>query len=97
MNYQIYSEIFKALGDETRIEILSLLGKNKMCACHILEKFHITQPTLSFHMKKLCDANLVICERIGKWTHYQINEAQLNNLNHFLTTITFKEGNYESN
>lgn len=65
---------FKALGDETRLEIFLMLKTNgKLCACKILEKFNITQPTLSYHMKMLTDSKLVNVEKIGKWHYYSLN------------------------
>jgi len=83
MNYIDYSLIFRALGDPTRLEIIELLSKNKLCACNILEKFRITQPTLSHHMKKLSEAGLIICEKEGKWTHYQLNSVVIDKISEF--------------
>ena len=67
--------IFKALGDENRIKILKLLQSGEKCACILLEDLHITQPTLSHHMKILCDAEIVVGRKDGKWTHYSISAA----------------------
>lgn len=64
--------VFKALGDENRLMILQLLHGGEMCACHLLEQLHISQPTLSHHMKILCDAGIVTGRREGKWMHYSI-------------------------
>ena len=64
--------IFKALGDENRIRILKLLHSGEKCACKLLEELNISQPTLSHHMKILCDAGIVISRREGKWMHYTI-------------------------
>ena len=80
-------KICKALGEETRIEIFEMLRGGKMCACKLLEKFDITQPTLSHHMKVLCDCGLVIAEKDWKWTHYSINEEVLAELLAFLGNV----------
>jgi len=64
--------IFKALGDENRIRILKLLQSGEKCACKLLEELNISQPTLSHHMKILCDAGIVLGRKEGKWTHYSI-------------------------
>jgi len=64
--------IFKALSDENRIRILRLLKGGEKCACKLLEELNISQPTLSHHMKILCDAGIVAGRREGKWTHYSI-------------------------
>ena len=66
--------IFKALGDENRIGILKLLRSGEKCACKLLEEINVTQPTLSHHMKILCDAEIVVGRKEGKWTHYSISE-----------------------
>jgi ArsR family transcriptional regulator len=69
--------IFKALGDGTRLRIFAMLSESELCACHILEEFHITQPTLSYHMKVLTDCGLVRGVRDGAWMKYTLNPAAL--------------------
>lgn len=64
--------VFKALGDENRIRILKMLHGGEKCACKLLEELNIRQPTLSHHMKILCDAGLVTGRKEGKWMHYSI-------------------------
>ncbi|MGN1002639.1 MAG: ArsR/SmtB family transcription factor [Oscillospiraceae bacterium] len=65
--------VFKAFCDENRIRILKLLATGEKCACVLLEDLQITQPTLSHHMKILCDSGVVTGRRDGKWTHYSIS------------------------
>lgn len=72
MEEQRVAALFKALGDENRIRILKLLGTGEKCACRLLEELNISQPTLSHHMKILCDTGIVSGRREGKWTHYSI-------------------------
>ena len=67
------STVFKAFGDENRLRILELLCGGERCACHLLEDLHITQPTLSHHMKILCDSGVVVGRKEGKWMHYSIS------------------------
>ena len=64
--------IFKALSDENRIRILKMLRSGEKCACKLLEELNISQPTLSHHMKILCDAGIVSGRKEGKWMHYSI-------------------------
>lgn len=64
--------VLKALGDENRIRILKILRGGEKCACRLLEALNISQPTLSHHMKILCDAGLVVGRKEGKWMHYSI-------------------------
>ena len=66
------AQIFKALGDENRIQIMRLLRTGEKCACKLLEELDISQPTLSHHMKILCDCALVTGRKEGKWMHYSI-------------------------
>ena len=66
------AQVFKALGDENRIQIMRLLGTGEKCACKLLEELDISQPTLSHHMKILCDCALVTGRKEGKWMHYSI-------------------------
>lgn len=73
-------KILKALGEETRIRIFEMLRGGKLCACKILEKFNITQPTLAHHMKLLCDCGIVIAEKDWKWTYYSLNCAKIDEL-----------------
>ena len=73
-NYEKYADIYKALGDTHRLTIVDMLTGGELCACKILEKFEITQPTLSHHMKTLCDCGLVEGRKQGKWTYYSITK-----------------------
>lgn len=69
---------YKAMADETRLEIIEMLSKENLCACHILEKFDFSQPTLSYHMKILVESNLVLSSKDGNWTRYRLNRPVLN-------------------
>lgn len=86
-NYEQYALFMKALGDETRAEIFDMLSDGELCACNILEKFNITQPTLSYHMKILSDSGLVSSRRDGIWMRYSINSVSLKALREFLDGI----------
>ena len=83
MNSQYYSDVFRALGDETRVRILLLLSQGEMCACKLLEAFKITQPTLSHHLKVLVKGGLVDCKKEGKWCHYSLNQKNLEEMHVF--------------
>ena len=65
--------IFKALCDENRVQIFRILQNGELCACHLLEELQLSQPTLSHHMKILCDSGLVVGRKEGKWMHYSIS------------------------
>ena len=73
MNSKDVALICKALGDSNRLEIVNMLVDGEKCGCKLLERFEITQPTLSHHMKVLCDCGLVNARKEGKWQHYSLN------------------------
>lgn len=63
----------KALSDENRLAIMLALQHGEKCGCVLLEELNITQPTLSHHMKLLCDSSLVTGRKDGKWMYYSIS------------------------
>ena len=65
--------ILKVLCDETRLSILSLLSHNDMNGCEIHRAFDCSQPTISYHMKLLVDAQLVHARKDGCAVIYSIN------------------------
>ena len=87
--------IFKAFCDENRVQILRLLQNGERCACELLDEMSLSQPTLSHHMKILCDSGIVVGRKDGKWMHYSISAegAELaRSCIAELTTVTEKEG-----
>lgn len=88
MTYTDYALCFKALSDETRLQIVEMLKSGTMCACKILECFSITQPTLSYHMKSLTDCGLVTVKKEGVWNYYSVNMELLSKLSTVLASET---------
>ena len=86
-NYEQQVLCFKALSDETRLQILEMLTMGELCACEILDKFQFTQPTLSYHMKNLTQAGLVNARKEGKWTYYSLNDENLKEAGAYFTRI----------
>ncbi|WP_411335331.1 ArsR/SmtB family transcription factor [Ruminococcus gauvreauii] len=80
--------IFKAFCDENRIRIIKLLRSGEKCACKLLEEINVTQPTLSHHMKILCDSGIVVGRKEGKWTHYSISEKGVEQSKECLRQLT---------
>jgi ArsR family transcriptional regulator, arsenate/arsenite/antimonite-responsive transcriptional repressor len=83
-----FALIFKALGDETRLKIIEILSCGELCACDILESFHITQPTLSYHMKILTECGLVNSRKEGSWIRYSNNNELVSEIKKFWDIIT---------
>ncbi|MCL2456223.1 MAG: metalloregulator ArsR/SmtB family transcription factor [Defluviitaleaceae bacterium] len=86
--YKEYAQFFKLLSDPNRLMIVDMLSCGELCACVILEKFQITQPTLSHHMKSLCDGGLINGRKEGKWMYYSLNEETAKSLKTFLDLVT---------
>ncbi|WP_447587518.1 ArsR/SmtB family transcription factor [Microbacterium lacticum] len=66
---------FKALGDPTRVRLLSLIaasGDGEACICDLTEPVGLSQPTVSHHMKLLADAGLATREQRGRWAYYRV-------------------------
>lgn len=80
--------IFKALCDENRVKILKLLRNGEKCACKLLEELNITQPTLSHHMKILCDSEIVVGRKEGKWMHYSLSVNGVEKAKRILNELT---------
>ncbi|WP_353094868.1 metalloregulator ArsR/SmtB family transcription factor [Tissierella praeacuta] len=87
VSYSDYALLLKALGDETRIKIFHMLSQGELCACNLLEEFNITQPTLSYHMKTLCESGLVNGRKDGIWMKYSINKDALKLLKDLFSDI----------
>jgi ArsR family transcriptional regulator len=81
-------QIFKALSDANRLQIVDMLSCGELCACRLLEHFDITQPTLSHHMKVLADCGLVLARKDGIWTHYSLNRERIGDFIGFLSHVT---------
>ncbi|KMO87692.1 ArsR family transcriptional regulator [Megasphaera cerevisiae DSM 20462] len=75
--YSKSTKILKALADPKRLRIVDMLSCGELCACKILEEFHITQPTLSHDMKVLISAGIVNVRPEGKWMQYSLNHENL--------------------
>ncbi|MCL2478729.1 MAG: metalloregulator ArsR/SmtB family transcription factor [Treponema sp.] len=86
--YEENAGFFKALADTNRLMIVDMLSCGELCACKILEKFDITQPTLSHHMKTLCDCGLVKSRKEGKWMYYTLDKKKVKELKNFLHIVT---------
>ena len=88
MNTREVAIICKALGDCNRLQIVQMLSDGEKCGCKLLEAFQITQPTLSHHMKILCECGLVNDRKEGKWHHYSLNCETLCDFKHFIETLS---------
>ena len=63
---------FQALGDNTRLRLLNLMGDREICVCYFVEILGQGQPKISRHLAYLRRAGIVEARRDGKWMHYRI-------------------------
>ena len=63
---------FQALGDNTRLRLLNLMGDQEICVCYFVEILGQAQPKISRHLAYLRSAGIVEARREGKWMHYRI-------------------------
>ena len=68
------SELFKMLGDSTRVKILYALSQGEMCVCDIVELLDVTQSAVSHQLRLLKQARLVKYRREGKSAIYSISD-----------------------
>ncbi|HUQ98400.1 MAG TPA: metalloregulator ArsR/SmtB family transcription factor [Gemmatimonadaceae bacterium] len=66
-------ELFHALSDETRLEIIELLGRGERCVCDLTDALDAAQSRLSFHLRVLKDAGIVRDRKDGRWVHYELD------------------------
>jgi ArsR family transcriptional regulator len=69
-------EVFKALGDETRLRILKLLLKRELCVCELEAALDLPQSKVSRHLTVLRSLGLVKDRREGIWIFYSLFKPQ---------------------
>lgn len=77
------ARIFKALGDPSRVRLLSLIAAHtdaEACVCDLTEPGGLSQPTVSHHLKQLVDAGLLTREQRGRWSYYRVVTSTLDAL-----------------
>ena len=65
-------DLFHALSDETRLEIIELLRKGERCVCELTDSLDAAQSRLSFHLRVLRDAGIVRDRKDGRWVYYEL-------------------------
>lgn len=70
------ARIFNALAEESRLKILALLTFREMCVCELTAALDMTQPNLTYHVKKLENVGLVEHEKRGKWVYYSLTDEK---------------------
>jgi len=78
------ARVFHALSDETRLQIVERLLTGERCVCDMAELLSAGQSRLSFHLKTLKDAGLVVDRREGRWVYYSLDPGTLAELREVL-------------
>src|SRR3954469_21903507 len=77
------ARMFKALGDPTRVKLLSMIAAaedGEACICDMTEPVGLSQPTVSHHMKLLVEAGLATREQRGRWAYFRVVPSVLRSL-----------------
>jgi ArsR family transcriptional regulator len=81
-------DVFRALADPIRLELLALIAANgPMCVCHLEEALAYKQPRISKHLSTLRKAGLVSSRRQGTWVYYQLNDEMLEVATSFIDQV----------
>lgn len=72
LRLQPASQLFRALGDETRLRVVALLSHGELCVCHLEAALDLSQPAVSRHLAVLKNAGVVEARRDGNWIHYRL-------------------------
>ena len=74
------AQLFHALSDPTRLRLLRSLKRGERCVCELMDATDAGQSRVSFHLKVLREAGLLLDRRDGRWVHYRINPDALADL-----------------
>lgn len=71
------ARLFHALSDPTRLQLLLLLRRGERCVCELMDGAEAGQSRVSFHLKVLKEAGLIVDRREGRWVHYHVHPEVL--------------------
>jgi ArsR family transcriptional regulator, arsenate/arsenite/antimonite-responsive transcriptional repressor len=82
--------IFKALADATRLDVFRLIAAQDapICACDVVDRFDVSQPTISHHLKVLREAGLITVSRRGVWAYYAADPRCLDLLRESIDSLS---------
>jgi len=87
------AQLFKALGDETRLRIIALLlNSRELCVCDIMAVLDLPQSTVSRHLSYLRHAGLVDDRRQGVWMYYTMNRKRIDHAEAFFGLLAVMLG-----
>lgn len=74
------ANLFKLIGDTTRVKILYILDNNEMCVCDIANVLNMSKSAVSHQLAVLRKSNVVKCKRSGKEVYYTLDDEHVNKL-----------------
>ena len=89
---KVSNDVFKALADPTRREIVQMLRKGPLSSGEIAERFPSAWPTISRHLAILRNADVISAERDGNSIRYELNATVLQDLIAHIFDWTKKRG-----
>ena len=81
-NFRVVSEVFKQLGDTSRVRIFWLLCHHEACVLDISEMMEMSSPAVSHHLRPLKNSGLIVSHRIGKEVFYKAADTEQSVLLH---------------
>ena len=88
INAERAAELFHALSDPIRVEVVGLLLDGERCVCDLMDDLELQQSRLSWHLKTLSDAGVITGRREGRWNYYSLNREALAEAGQLLNGLT---------
>jgi len=90
----VSNEIFKALADPTRREILRILGRGEMSAGELAKRFDMSKPSVSHHFSVLKQADLIHSRREGQQIFYSLNTTVVEDMLTWMWDLFGRDGKH---
>jgi ArsR family transcriptional regulator, arsenate/arsenite/antimonite-responsive transcriptional repressor len=81
------AQLFHALSDQIRLEVVALLLDGERCVCDLMADMDLAQSRLSWHLKTLSDAGIISGRREGRWNYYSLNREALSEAKELLDSL----------
>lgn len=84
------ARVLKAIAEPARLQILNMIRTSETtdaCVCDITAALTLSQPTISYHLKKMVEIGLLKKEKRGYWNWYSINHDQLAGLQKIFSNV----------
>ena len=82
------AELFHALSDPIRVEVVAMLLDGERCVCDLMDDLELQQSRLSWHLKTLVDAGIISGRREGRWNYYSLNKESLREAGELVDSLT---------